>query len=85
MKTFNYTIKDAIGIHARPAGLIVNKAKEFESSFTITKDGRSADLKKLMSLMSLGVRCGDEITVTVEGPDEAHAASAMEQFFSKTI
>jgi len=85
MKSFEYTIKDAVGIHARPAGLIVKKAKEFESAFTMTKDGKSADLKKLMALMSLGVKCGDTVTITVEGSDEDSAASAMEQFFAGTI
>ncbi|MBP3457846.1 MAG: HPr family phosphocarrier protein [Lachnospiraceae bacterium] len=85
MKTFDYTIKDAIGIHARPAGLIVKKAKEFESAITMTKDGKSADLRKLMALMSLGVKCGDTVTITVEGSDEDSAASAMEQFFAETI
>lgn len=85
MKTFDYTIKDAIGIHARPAGLIVKKAKEFESVFTMTKDGKSADLRKLMALMSLGVKCGDTVTVTAEGVDEDIAAAVMEQFFEETI
>lgn len=85
MKTFDYTIKDPIGIHARPAGLIVKKAKEFESSFTLTKDGKSADLRKLMALMSLGVRSGETVTITVEGADEDTAAGAMEQFFAETI
>lgn len=85
MKTFDYTIKDPIGIHARPAGLIVKKAKEFESAFTLTKDGRSADLRKLMALMSLGVRNGDTVTITVEGADEDTAAAAMEQFLAETI
>lgn len=85
MKTFDYTIKDAVGIHARPAGLIVKKAKDFESTITMTKDGKSADLRKLMALMSLGVKCGDTVTITVEGPDEDSAASAMEQFFAETI
>lgn len=85
MKTFDYTIKDAIGIHARPAGLIVKKAREFESVFTMTKDGKSADLRKLMALMSLGVKCGDTVTVTAEGVDEDTAVTAMEHFFEETI
>ncbi len=85
MKSFNYTIKDAIGIHARPAGLIVKKAKEFNSTCTMEKDGKSADLRKLMALMSLGIKCGDVITVTVEGDDEEAAAAALEHFFAETV
>lgn len=85
MKTFDYTIQDAVGIHARPAGLIVKKAKEFESSLTLQKGDKSADLKKLMMLMSLGVKCGDTVTITAEGPDEELASSSMKQFFEETI
>ena len=39
MKTFSYTITDEVGIHARPAGLLAKKAKEFESVCTIEKGG----------------------------------------------
>ena len=55
MKTFEYTIKDELGIHARPAGLLVKEAKKFESECTITKDGKTKKLTQLMMLMSLGV------------------------------
>ena len=65
MKTFTYTIKDDLGIHARPAGLLVKTAKNFNSEITIAKDGKSVNALKLMALMGLGVKCGDTITVTV--------------------
>ena len=85
MKTFTYTIKDEVGIHARPAGLLVKKAKEFESAITIERNGKSAAATKLMALMGLGVKCGDTVTVTVEGADEERAASEMEKFFSENL
>lgn len=85
MKTFTYTIKDEVGIHARPAGLLAKKAKEFESAITIEKSGKSASATKLMALMGLGVKCGDTVTVTVEGADEERAASEMEKFFSENL
>ena len=85
MKTFTYTIKDEVGIHARPAGLLAKKAKEFESAITIEKSGKSASATKLMALMGLGVKCGDTVTVTVEGTDEERAASEMEKFFSENL
>ena len=59
MKTFSYTIKDEVGIHARPAGLLVKKAKEFESKITLEKGGKTAEATKLMAVMSMGVKCGD--------------------------
>lgn len=85
MKTFSYTIKDEIGIHARPAGLLAKKAKEFQSTITIEKDGKSAIAAKLMMLMGLGVKGGDTVTVTVEGADEEAAAAAIEEFFKANL
>lgn len=85
MKTFTYTIKDEVGIHARPAGLLAKKAKDFESVITIEKSGKSAAATKLMALMGLGVKCGDTVTVTIEGADEVRAAAEMEKFFSENL
>ena len=80
MKEFTYTITDPVGIHARPAGLLVKEVKKYGSTFTLTKGDKSADMSKLMKLMSLGVVQGDIVTIKVEGPDEEAAAAAIEQF-----
>lgn len=85
MKEFKYTIKDEIGIHARPAGLLVKEAGKFESKITVSKDGKSAEAKKLFGIMGLGVKCGDEVTVTAEGADEEAAAAAIEEFFKANL
>ena len=85
MKKFTYTIKDEIGIHARPAGLLAKKAKEFESTVMLDKGGKNANAAKLIAVMGLGVKCGDIITVTVEGADEERAAAEMESFFSENL
>lgn len=85
MKTFNYTIKDEVGIHARPAGLLAKKAKEFESTITIQKGEKSVNATKLMMLMGLGVKCGETVTITVEGSDEEKAAVEMETFFNENL
>ncbi len=85
MKEFTYTITDPVGIHARPAGLLAKKAKEFGSVITISKNGKSAAATKLMALMGLGIKCGETVTVTVEGADEENAAAEMEKFFSENL
>ena len=85
MKSFNYTVKDEVGIHARPAGLLVKEVKKYASKITITKDGKSADASKLMAVMSLGVKCGQEVEVQVEGEDEDTAVAAMEEFFKTNL
>jgi phosphocarrier protein len=86
MKSFEYTIKDEIGIHARPAGLLVKEAKNFSSAITLTTSaGKSADVKKLMVLMSLGVKHGDTVTIEAEGDDEDAAIEGMEEFFKANL
>ena len=86
MKEFQYTITDEVGIHARPAGLLAKKAKEFGDKITITtQSGKSAEATKLMALMGLGVKQGDTVTVAVEGENEAATAEAMEQFFKENL
>ena len=81
MKSFHYVITDEVGIHARPAGMLVKEAKKYESSVMIVKGGKKVDAKKLMMLMGLGVKCQEEVTVEVEGTDEETAAAALETFF----
>ena len=85
MKEFQYTVKDACGIHARPAGLLVKVAKGFASTATLEKGGKTCDLRKLMALMGMGIKCGDTVTVRIEGADEDTAAPAMEKFFSEHL
>ncbi|EOS46193.1 HPr family phosphocarrier protein [Lachnospiraceae bacterium JLR.KK009] len=85
MKKFEYVIKDEIGIHARPAGLLVKEAKNFESKIMLVKDGKSAEATKLMAVMGLGVKCGQNVEVTVEGADEDAAFDAMKTFFETNL
>lgn len=86
MQKFSYVIKDEVGIHARPAGLLVKEAKKYDGSkITIVKDGKSADATKLMALMGLGVKCGDEVEVQVEGTNEADVCEEMKAFFEGNL
>lgn len=85
MKTFEYTIKDELGIHARPAGLLVKEPKKYESECTITKDGKTKKLTQLMMLMSLGVKQGETVTVTAEGADEDAAIAGIKEFFEANL
>ena len=85
MKTFEYTIKDELGIHARPAGLLLKEEKMYESECTITKDGKTKKLTQLMMLMSLGVKQGETVTVTAEGADEDAAIAGLKEFFEANL
>ncbi|MBR4027244.1 MAG: HPr family phosphocarrier protein [Lachnospiraceae bacterium] len=85
MKSFSYTIKDALGIHARPAGLVVSEAKKFASTITIEANGKKAAATKLMAIMAMGVKQGQTVTVTADGADEAAACDAMKAFFEANL
>lgn len=85
MKTFTYTIKDELGIHARPAGMLAKAAKAYDSEITIAKDGKSVLCTKLMALMGLGVKCGDTVTITINGGDEAAAEQGIRTFLEANL
>ncbi len=86
MKSFVYVVKDPLGIHARPAGMLAKAAKPFaDTPITITKEDKTVKASQLMKLMSLGVKTGDEVTVAAEGPAEDEAIAVMEAFFKENL
>ena len=85
MKEFDYVIADPVGVHARPAGLLVKKASEFKSEIIISNGEKSAEAKKLISLMSLGIRNGDNIHCRITGEDEEKASLEMQKFFRENL
>ena len=86
MTEFTYCITDEAGIHARPAGLLVKEADKFVSDVEIgIGEEKKADAKRLFSVMSLGVKKGDTITIRISGEDESSACAALKSFFEKTL
>lgn len=85
MRQFHYVIRDEVGIHARPAGLLVKEAKKYQSKIIIAKDGKSAEATKMMALMGLAVKCGQDIEVTIEGSDEDAAYEDLKAFFEANL
>ena len=85
MKTFEYKITDPVGIHARPAGILVKEIKKYASTVTISKGDKSVNALKLMALMGMGIKQNDTVTVTVEGTDEDTAATEIEAFFKANL
>lgn len=85
MKEFNYTIKDAVGIHARPAGQLAKLAKGLGSTITITKSDRTVNATQLMKLMGMGIKCGDTVTIRVEGDDEETSENAIKEFMEANL
>lgn len=85
MKSFSYTVKDELGIHARPAGMLVKEVKNFQSKVTLERDGKSVDASRLMAVMGMGVKKDQTVTVTVEGSDEDAACEALKAFFETNL
>lgn len=73
MKTIKHTVKDPNGIHARPAGILVNTAKKFKSDIKLTSGGNSQDCKRIFSVMGMSIKAGDEFSIEIAGTDEEKA------------
>lgn len=80
MRSFMYTIKVPVGLHARHAGLLVKAAGLYQSAVTVSLGDKHADGRSILRLMGLGVRQGDVIRVDVDGPDEDVAALKLKAF-----
>lgn len=85
MAKFNYVITDEVGLHARPAGLLVKHAKTTGAKITLNCNGKSADATKLMAVMGMGVKKGMEVEVTVEGDNADVVAAELETFFKENL
>ena len=85
MKEFTYTVKDRVGIHARPAGLLVKLVKDFKSEVYIEKEERRIKADRLIAVMNMGIKQGDTVTVSIEGTDEEEAYNAIYSFFKENL
>ena len=86
MMQFEHTVKDPLGIHARPAGLLSKAAKVYSDTvITVEKNGNAVKASQLMKLMGLGVKQGDVVTVTTDGASEDAALAAMKEFFQNNL
>ena len=85
MKEFKHVINDPLGMHARPAGMLVKAASSFASKVTVTAPTGTADGKRLMALMRLAAKQGMELTVTVDGDDEEKAAAELQALLKNVM
>ncbi|MDF2474021.1 MAG: Phosphotransferase system, phosphocarrier protein HPr [Anaerocolumna sp.] len=85
MKKFSYVITDELGIHARPAGLLVKEAAKFTSNITLKCGDKSGDAKRIFGIMGMGIKKGNEVTVEAEGSDEDAAIAGLADFFKNNL
>jgi len=85
MLEFRYTVTDPQGIHARPAGLFVKEASEVPCAVTVVAGAKEVDAKRILGVMSLGVKCGQEILIRVEGEGEENAFHKLMMFLEHNL
>ena len=85
LKEFKHVIADPLGMHARPAGMLVKAVAGYASKVTVTAPTGSADAKRLMALMRLAAKQGMELTITVDGADEEKAATELQAFLAANL
>lgn len=81
MKTFDYTVRERSGIHARPAVKLAVESQKYDSNIIIFLDGKTADASDVMAIMGLNIKFGDIIRVEITGADEDVAYDGLRNFF----
>ena len=71
------TVKNEVGLHARPATFFIQKANEFKSSIWVEKENRRVNAKSLLGVLSLGIVGGTEIKIIADGADEQTAVEEL--------
>ena len=71
------TIKNSVGLYARPATFFIQRANSYKSSIWIEKDDRRVNAKSLLGVLSLGIVKGTTITLIADGADENEAVSGL--------
>lgn len=85
MKEFVYKITDPMGMHARPAGEFVKEVTSYGCKVTISKGEKSVDATRIFGVMGLVIKCGDEVKVSIEGPDEDALVQKLEKFMTENL
>ena len=82
MKSIQVVVTDPVGLHARPAALFVKLANSFSSNISVrnvSTSGKLANAKSILSVLTCGVKQGDQIEIKAEGTDESQAVEALEK------
>ena len=85
MKTLEVTLKSETGLHARPASLLTECVKKFESEIMVIKDENTYNPSSMMSLLSMEASKGTKLNFTIDGPDESSAFDAIKSLIEKEI
>lgn len=85
MKEFSYIIQDPLGLHSRPAGILVKEAAKYSSAITLEREGSIANAKSIIHVMRLAVKNGDYIKISCCGEDEELASGALKSLLETSL
>ena len=85
MVKITFKVNDEMGLHARPAGMLVKEAAKYTSKVTIQKGEKTGDAKRIFNVMSLSIKANEEVALRVEGEKEEEDAAALEAFIKENI
>ena len=81
----NITIKNSVGLYARPATFFIQKANTYKSSIWFQKDDRRVNAKSLLGVLSMAISGGSTVTLIADGPDETEALNGLELLVSTEL
>ena len=77
MITIDLELTNKTGLHARPAAELVKAASKFKSAVKLQGNGKTADAKSIIMVLTMGLKKGDHLTITADGPDEKESIAAL--------
>ena len=85
MYTQEVTVKNEVGLHARPVTYFIQKANAFKCGIWVEKDERRVNAKSLLGVLSLGIVGGTTITLIADGSDEKEAVAALAELINSNF
>ena len=85
MKEFYHTVKSPVGLPPRVGGIMMQLVRDFDSSVILTNGDKSGDLKRLLGILHMDIRCGDRLHVQVAGRDEEIACQELREFMEQNL
>jgi phosphocarrier protein HPr len=85
MREITLTLRNQVGLHARPAALFAQAAKNFKSTLSVRKEDRTVDANSILSVLTLGAGSGAVITIRANGDDEELAIAQLQKLIESNF
>lgn len=85
MLTKTFALQCPVGLHARPASILISEAEKFKSDISIKYNSKEVSLKSIIGVMTLGIKTNESFELIVQGEDEEQAMARLETFFNEEI